>query len=364
MKPAPLVSLCLAVRNEARFIAETLDSILGQTLQDFEVQIFDNASDDATPEICERYLDDPRFTLHRNAADIGQVANFNRCYGMARGRYVCLLSGNDVLAESYLEKLIAVAEADPAVGLVAARLKVIDESSTPLTEERWVRPVYFQTNPDDPVAAGSAVVRHWRFHNYAFGVYRRSVLERLQPLRYLFGSDASFIYELALYARIRVHPEPLFGLRKHNRQQVLHQTRVFSEDTTYGISPISLFSHFDLMTPFIDLTWSYIETTAFARIPLPAKDRLTQAIPLIQHERVGDLIAAEVERLKSSAGATLEILRSRPETSAHRALAHRLQIRLGRAAVIVPSDAVLSDLLRAVSDLLQPDWPGRAPPSS
>ncbi len=332
----PLVSFCLIVRNEARFIAETLDSIARQTLADFEVQIFDNASDDATPEICARYLRDPRFQYFRNAANIGLVANLNRCHAAARGKYVALLSGNDLLAETYLEKLVGMAEADPSIGLVAARLRVIQESSEVLPASKWVAPVYFETDPEDRVAAGTTVVRHWRYGNYIFGVFRRSVLDRLQPLRYFYGADAAFIFELSLYARIRVYPEELFLLRQHGGPQVEQVQRGFSEDTVFNVPPNGPFTHFDLVAPYVDLTWSFLEVTTYARIPEPDKARLFTSVLAVQRAKWGRRIDQELTALKVKAPETLRILRTRRDSAAHRALVYRLLIRLGRAAVVAP----------------------------
>jgi len=354
----PLVSFCLIVRNEARHIAETLDAIARQTLGDFEVQIFDNASDDATPEICARYLRDPRFQYFRNAANIGLVANLNRCHAVARGKYVALLSGNDVLADTYLEKLVGMAEADPAIGLVAARLRVIRESSEPLPVAKWVAPVYFETDPEDPIAAGTTVVRHWRYGNYIFGVYRRSVLDRLQPLRYFYGADAAFIFELSLYARIRVYPEELFFLRQHEGPQVKQVQLGFSEDAVFGVPPNGPFTHFDLVAPYTDLTWSFLEVASYARIAELDKARLFKAVLAVQRTKWGRRIDEEVATLKVKAPETMRILRARQDSAAHRALVYRLLIRLGRAAVVAPADADLSALVEEAGRFLRPQWPG------
>ena len=54
----PRVSIGLPVYNRERYIAETLDSLLTQTFQDFELIICDNASDDGTEQICRRYAAD------------------------------------------------------------------------------------------------------------------------------------------------------------------------------------------------------------------------------------------------------------------------------------------------------------------
>ena len=57
MKEQVSVSIGIPVYNGERFLAQTLDSILGQTCRNFEIIISDNASDDNTEAICRNYTD-------------------------------------------------------------------------------------------------------------------------------------------------------------------------------------------------------------------------------------------------------------------------------------------------------------------
>ena len=72
ISPRPRVSIGMPVYNGARFIAETLDSILAQSFPDWELIISDNASTDHTPEICRDYAaHDHRIRYERNSQNIG-----------------------------------------------------------------------------------------------------------------------------------------------------------------------------------------------------------------------------------------------------------------------------------------------------
>ena len=55
MNAAPRLSIGLAVYNGANYLAESLDALLGQSYDDFELIISDNASTDAIGDICRRY---------------------------------------------------------------------------------------------------------------------------------------------------------------------------------------------------------------------------------------------------------------------------------------------------------------------
>src|SRR5688572_28337892 len=93
---APLVSIGLPVYNGERFLSEALDSLLGQTLADFELIVSDNASTDRTAEICLAYAArDARVRYVRQQTNIGAIRNWNFVARQARGQYFKWASAND-----------------------------------------------------------------------------------------------------------------------------------------------------------------------------------------------------------------------------------------------------------------------------
>jgi glycosyltransferase involved in cell wall biosynthesis len=338
------VSLCLAAFDEERHIGEMLESIRCQTHRDIEVHVFDNASTDRTPAICRDYLADGRFRYHRNAVNIGPVRNYNRVHAVAEGEYVVPLSANDVLEPTFVERLLEVMQADPAVGLAAARIRVIDENSRLLPQDQWQPQRIYETSSADPVAAGVTVMRNWHYANYFFGMYRRTVMERLQPQRYLYGGDVAFVCELALYADIRFVDEPLFRLRRHEREQVQHLARVFSEETLLGLDERSLFRRFDCLTPYVDFTWAYLEMISLARIAEAERQSLARQAVVTQRQLYGPQMRREAAALVDAAAAN-EPLWGQPGMRVPRMmLGHRLLERATRARIVLPEEAALADL--------------------
>lgn len=81
----PLVSIGLPVYNGELYVARALESLLAQDLDDFEIVICDNASQDSTAEICTAYAErDPRVRLYSNPHNIGLAGNFNRTFELDR----------------------------------------------------------------------------------------------------------------------------------------------------------------------------------------------------------------------------------------------------------------------------------------
>ena len=120
----PSVSIMIPVYNRKIYIGECIQSALDQTVQNFEIVIVDNASDDGTWEICQHFaLKDERIRIFRNDENIGPVRNWKRCFDEARGVYGKLLFSDDLIYPEYLEKTITYLK-DPGIGFVFTDIKV------------------------------------------------------------------------------------------------------------------------------------------------------------------------------------------------------------------------------------------------
>jgi glycosyltransferase involved in cell wall biosynthesis len=128
----PKVSILIPVFNRKDYIAECIQSALDQTFTDFEVVVVDNASDDGTWEICQKFASlDQRVRIFRNASNIGPVRNWIRCAQEAKGALSKILFSDDCLEPNCLSEMVPKLD-DPEVALVycAARIgKSRDESS-------------------------------------------------------------------------------------------------------------------------------------------------------------------------------------------------------------------------------------------
>jgi hypothetical protein len=106
LTPVPLVSVLLAVHNDEAFIAAAIESVLQQTVSDFELIVVDDASTDETPARLAA-LDDPRLVVVRNDEQLGLASSLNRGLDRAKGRYVARLDADDVAFPQRLERQLA-----------------------------------------------------------------------------------------------------------------------------------------------------------------------------------------------------------------------------------------------------------------
>lgn len=96
----PLISIICAVRNDERFIRETLETVVSQTYQNIELIIMDGASTDKTPEIIKEYAEKYKNIIWRSEPDQGQWDALDKALALSKGDCISLLCGQD----GYLDK--------------------------------------------------------------------------------------------------------------------------------------------------------------------------------------------------------------------------------------------------------------------
>lgn len=119
----PRVSVVTPVYNGAQYLAECIESVLAQTYQNWDYTIVNNRSTDETAEIARQYAaKDPRIRVHENQQFLQVVANHNAALReiSPESKYCKIVFADDWLFPECLERMVALAEAHPSVGLVNA----------------------------------------------------------------------------------------------------------------------------------------------------------------------------------------------------------------------------------------------------
>jgi glycosyltransferase involved in cell wall biosynthesis len=112
LNTAPDVTVVVAARNESSYIEACLSSIASQTFQNFECLVFDDAStDDTATRAFDRFSADPRFHFFSNDTPQGLAGVRNQGIGIARGRYITFVDGDDAVFPDALEVRLRVATA-------------------------------------------------------------------------------------------------------------------------------------------------------------------------------------------------------------------------------------------------------------
>jgi len=140
---SPVVSVCIPSFNHAKFVAETVSSVLNQSFQDFEIVITDDASSDGTLDVLSRFRD-RRITVHRHQHNFGPSAAINRCICSSSGKFVALLGSDDLFFPEKLAEQVAILERVTNVGAVFSHARAIDEEGRLLPDHSYPFPGLFR----------------------------------------------------------------------------------------------------------------------------------------------------------------------------------------------------------------------------
>ena len=124
------------------YLQDAIESILQQTLNDFELIIVDDASPYNLESIVKQY-NDQRIVFHRNEVNIGGknlVMNWNKCIEYAKGEYVILASDDDIYSPFFLQQVDARIEEYPYVDIIRSRVNRIDSKGTITDIEQVYKP--------------------------------------------------------------------------------------------------------------------------------------------------------------------------------------------------------------------------------
>jgi glycosyltransferase involved in cell wall biosynthesis len=245
-----LVSVGVPVFNGEKYLADALESLLAQTLSDFEIIISDNASTDHTAEICRSYEQkDRRIRYFRNSQNIGAAPNFNRVVELSSASLFHGGACDDLYHPLFLEHCFDALNRDSGLALSYVRTTMIDESGQPLLFDRE-RHCYldsygeFLMRPVPPDIAVSARPE-MRFRDVLWpmgwalplsGVIRRDTLLGTSLYRGYYGADKVLLAELALKGRFLQVPEDLFFKRVHRDGTHYKTTRERAKHESEGWS--------------------------------------------------------------------------------------------------------------------------------
>jgi GT2 family glycosyltransferase len=211
------VSVAIPTYNGEAYLDETLRSVLGQTLQDFELVIVDDRSTDSTLDIIRSYSDS-RIRFTRNDERLGLPGNWNRCLSLAQGEFICIFHQDDVMLPENLERKVQLLSSDSSVGFIHSSADMIVEPSAPTVPVEWIEKSF-----EDFVVDGRDYFFKLLFHGNL--ICAPTVVARRQRLVDLGGFDEELGYtsdyetwmKACVESRVAFFSQPLVRYRWHAR---------------------------------------------------------------------------------------------------------------------------------------------------
>lgn len=215
----PKISVIMPAFNTEKYIAQAIESILGQTFDDFEFIIINDCSKDRTEEIILSY-DDPRIVYVKNEENLGVAATLNKGFALAKGKYIARMDADDISLPERFAKQVAYLETHNNCGVCGSNTILFGEGieATPFIYSKQHRKIRGDAFFNSPFAHPSVMLR-------------ASVLKKQQLCydRSFEGvEDYHLWHKLLLVSEGHNIQEPLLRYRLHSNQVTqVHKDKQF-----------------------------------------------------------------------------------------------------------------------------------------
>jgi glycosyltransferase involved in cell wall biosynthesis len=126
----------MPVYNGAKYLNESIDSILNQTFSDFEFLIIDDGSTDDSVDIIKSF-NDKRINLTVNDINQGQTICENNGIDNSRGKYIARIDQDDIMIQDRLKKQVNYLEENSEIAVLGSQYSCIDHNGNHLDEMLW-----------------------------------------------------------------------------------------------------------------------------------------------------------------------------------------------------------------------------------
>lgn len=203
-----MVSVLMTSYNREKLIEESIESVLSQTYNDFELIIVDDHSSDRTKDIILSYKSHPKVRPYFNAYNIGDYQNRNKAASFARGKYLKYLDSDDLMSPDCLEIMVKKMEQfpDAGIGLISYFDADLPFKKNILFPEELYREFYFKGNLIN-CGPSSTIIQKDAF--VSLNGYR---LES-------YFSDTDFLFRMASSFGAVIFPSRLVTWRQHSEQE-------------------------------------------------------------------------------------------------------------------------------------------------
>lgn len=244
--PPPTISVLTPVYNGERYLAECIESVLAQTRRDWEYLIVDNRSQDRSVEIGEGYAArDKRIKVIRCDEFVNVHRNFCRCARLMhpQSRFCKYVSADDWIYPECLERMVALAERHPDVGVVSSyKLEGLDVGSDGIV------PYGQEVVPGKEVVRTTLLTGRYLTGSATQLLYRAELVRRCDgffdetvwhadthaAFRTLLSCDLGFVHQVLTFTRL--HPGALTLTSQRVNTFLANEVRLLVQFGRYVLS--------------------------------------------------------------------------------------------------------------------------------
>lgn len=205
------ISVIMSVYNGEEYLAEAIDSVLGQSFKNFELIVINDCSTDKTGELLEHYASlDSRVKVHTNEVNLRLPSSLNKAISLAEGKYIARMDADDICLPDRFEKQYAFMESHSDVALSSCRFMTLKNGVVSSggcggkTDNESIKALLLVTNP----------------------ILHPGIIAKAEVIREL-GYDKTFTCteDMEIWSRfvmadykIEIQPEYLMVYRLHDKQ--------------------------------------------------------------------------------------------------------------------------------------------------
>lgn len=265
----PTISVGLPIYNAEKYLRTSIESVLNQTYSDLELIIADNASTDATQQICEEYAqNDSRIRYYRNEKNMGATWNFNYTFELSRGTYFKWASYDDNISLNFLEVCLKALQEREKDGYVCCwpNTEIIDGDGK--VDHKVVEPeMRLESDVVSHRFRDAGYLVHSSFQFY--GLIRADALKQTCLLGQWISSDYTMLGQLGLVGKTYQHSDVLFQRRQHDQNSYESCGKDFYRYAHFWV-PIEKKN--TILLPYWRMAFEAFK--GVIRIPMPFTERL------------------------------------------------------------------------------------------
>lgn len=271
----PLVSIGMPLFNEARFVKDSLDSILAQDYPNLEIIISDNASTDETMSICQSLTGERiDVLLHRYDENRGAAENFRYVLNASKGKYFMWASGHDLWAPNYISENVELLEATPTAVVAFGTSVWIDGNGQKIAK-------YFgYTDTRGMISVARFFTIFWGNMHPVLGLMRKSALDKTRSIVNAVGTDLILLSQLALQGDF-VHAPGTLWQRREFRKEPTHADKMKRyRSAECGLARSFLDKFFPLLRIPIELARSILQSKLSATEKVAVLTAFMASLPI------------------------------------------------------------------------------------
>lgn len=204
------VSIIMACYNSARYLAAAINSILLQTIPDWELIIVDDCSTDHSASIAKKYCElDSRISFIALQQNQGPAVARNAALNVAKGKWIAILDSDDIALPYRLEKQLRYAEKNPACVLIGSHADIINQDDNFIQNYQY---------PTTHKKLATTLSSHGAFPPHSSIFYRRDAILSLSGFNkhFLRSQDFDLFLRLSEVGELGSVDETLVQIREHD----------------------------------------------------------------------------------------------------------------------------------------------------